>query len=78
MQFLYVMLSSAQSLALDVALMSPPINYTLPQLMERAGLAVAQAVFECFPNHRKILVVCGPGSKLIQFSQLNSFSRQWR
>eukprot|EP00557_Chaetoceros_sp_GSL56_P012351 CAMPEP_0176479546 /NCGR_PEP_ID=MMETSP0200_2-20121128/1799_1 /TAXON_ID=947934 /ORGANISM="Chaetoceros sp., Strain GSL56" /LENGTH=345 /DNA_ID=CAMNT_0017875601 /DNA_START=201 /DNA_END=1238 /DNA_ORIENTATION=- len=48
-------------------------GYTLEQLMELAGLSVAQAVYECVPyqvdnqassdsSSRNILVVCGPGN----------------
>jgi len=47
---------------LDVELMSTP-GFTLEQLMELAGLSVAQVVFEVAPLSRsKILLVCGPGN----------------
>lgn len=35
---------------------------TVPELMERAGEAVAEVVFEDFPDARRITVVCGPGN----------------
>jgi NAD(P)H-hydrate epimerase len=40
------------------------IGYTLEQLMEIAGLAVAQSIEKEFPpsSHRRVLVVCGPGN----------------
>jgi hydroxyethylthiazole kinase-like uncharacterized protein yjeF len=35
---------------------------TVPELMERAGEAVAEVVSEDFPDARRITVVCGPGN----------------
>jgi ADP-dependent NAD(P)H-hydrate dehydratase / NAD(P)H-hydrate epimerase len=35
---------------------------TLPELMERAGEAVADVILEDFPDARRITVVCGPGN----------------
>jgi ADP-dependent NAD(P)H-hydrate dehydratase / NAD(P)H-hydrate epimerase len=35
---------------------------TVPELMERAGEAVAEVVLEDFPDARRITVVCGPGN----------------
>src|SRR5918992_3434448 len=35
---------------------------TVPELMERAGEAVADVVLEDFPDARRITVVCGPGN----------------
>lgn len=47
--------------------MSDAGAYSLDQLMELAGLAVAQAVHKLFPpapsgTHHKVLVACGPGN----------------
>jgi hydroxyethylthiazole kinase-like uncharacterized protein yjeF len=63
-------LTAADSAAIDEQLMAAdgPYRYTLEQLMELAGLAVAQAVYDF--AHRmshattttRILVVCGPGN----------------
>jgi ADP-dependent NAD(P)H-hydrate dehydratase / NAD(P)H-hydrate epimerase len=35
---------------------------TVPELMERAGEAVADVILEDFPDARRITVVCGPGN----------------
>lgn len=56
-------LSAKTAAALDVSLMST-LGYTLEQLMELAGLSVAQAVLHeykptTYPN---VLVLCGPGN----------------
>ena len=40
----------------------PGFPETAPELMERAGAAVAAAVLERFPDARRIAVVCGGGS----------------
>jgi NAD(P)H-hydrate epimerase len=66
-------LNAADAAALDGELMSTP-GYTLEQLMELAGLAVAEAVYEVISfalpdgntksprRETKILVICGPGN----------------
>mmetsp|Transcript_27745 Transcript_27745/g.59748 ORF Transcript_27745/g.59748 Transcript_27745/m.59748 type:complete len:405 (-) Transcript_27745:99-1313(-) len=61
-------LNAVDAAALDEELMSTP-GFSLEQLMELAGLAVAEAVYQGIPplmNHegpkRKILVICGPGN----------------
>jgi NAD(P)H-hydrate epimerase len=63
-------LDAASAAALDVELMSEP-GFSLDQLMELAGLAVAEAVYQVvFTPERKakttkkprILLVCGPGN----------------
>lgn len=59
-------LNAVDAAALDADLMSSP-GFSLEQLMELAGLAVAEAVYEGIPSsteseNRKILVVCGPGN----------------
>ena len=58
-------LNAADAAALDEELMSTP-GYCLEQLMELAGLAVAEAVYQGIPpsveRKRKILLVCGPGN----------------
>jgi NAD(P)H-hydrate epimerase len=60
-------LNASDAAALDAELMSTP-GYSLDQLMELAGLAVAEAIYLAVPRSpnnekkRKILVVCGPGN----------------
>ena len=54
-------LDASSAYALDQQLMTTP-GFTLAQLMELAGLSVAQAVHEVVPAHSSILVICGPGN----------------
>ena len=60
-------LNAEDSYALDCELMSTP-GFSLEQLMELAGLAVAEAVYAAVPpgndkdQKKKILLVCGPGN----------------
>lgn len=58
-------LNATDAAALDAELMSTP-GYSLEQLMELAGLAVAEAVYQGIPptldRKRKILLICGPGN----------------
>jgi hydroxyethylthiazole kinase-like uncharacterized protein yjeF len=61
-------LNAADAAALDAELMSTP-GFSLEQLMELAGLAVAEAVYQVVPpgttdggKPNKILLVCGPGN----------------
>ena len=55
-------LNAKDAYNLDVELMTTP-GFTLEQLMELAGLSVAQAVYEVTPSPKsKILLVCGPGN----------------
>jgi NAD(P)H-hydrate epimerase len=70
-------LNAADAAALDVELMSSP-GFSLEQLMELAGLAVAEAVYQVVPPSviasttteeeeeqppkKKILLICGPGN----------------
>lgn len=61
-------ISAETAAALDDELMSHPpegCGYTLPQLMELAGLACAQALFESYPPdvYPSALVACGPGNQ---------------
>ena len=48
------------------------LGYTLDQLMELAGLSVAQVAFREFPLEKfnDVLIVCGPGS-LLPFSEIS-------
>ena len=63
-------LNAADAAALDEELMSSP-GFSLEQLMELAGLAVAEAVYQVVPpstateKRPKILLICGPGKKTI-------------
>ncbi len=59
-------LNAIDAAALDEELMSTP-GFSLEQLMELAGLAVAEAIYQGVPPNndaapRKILLVCGPGN----------------
>ena len=57
-------LNAKDAYDLDVELMTSP-GFTLEQLMELAGLSVAQVVYEVTPTttpNGKILIVCGPGN----------------
>jgi NAD(P)H-hydrate epimerase len=60
-------LNAADAAALDVELMSSP-GFSLEQLMELAGLAVAEAVYQVVtsqPNDdkkKRVLLICGPGN----------------
>jgi NAD(P)H-hydrate epimerase len=66
-------LAAKDAAALDAELMTAP-GFTLEQLMELAGLAVAEAVYEVLrddekPHHQQqkqkqqhVLVLCGPGN----------------
>ncbi|KAL7750883.1 hypothetical protein RI367_003844 [Sorochytrium milnesiophthora] len=58
-------ISQAAAKQLDVDLMSPTGGgFSLDQLMELAGLSVAQAIHAHYPpsTHPRPLVVCGPGN----------------
>jgi hydroxyethylthiazole kinase-like uncharacterized protein yjeF len=60
-------LNAADAAALDAELMSSP-GFSLEQLMELAGLSVAEAVFQVVPpsatatQKPRILLICGPGN----------------
>lgn len=47
---------------LDSKLMGPNIGYTIDQLMELAGLSVAQSISSCIDKSNEILILCGPGN----------------
>ena len=52
--------------ALDEELMSPSVGFSLEQLMELAGKAVAQCIFaEYKGTSKRILTICGPGSIIL-------------
>jgi hydroxyethylthiazole kinase-like uncharacterized protein yjeF len=57
-------LSQAQAQAIDDELMGAEQGFSLDQLMELAGLAVAHAIAEVYPpqQHPRVLVLCGPGN----------------
>jgi hydroxyethylthiazole kinase-like uncharacterized protein yjeF len=57
------LLSQAEAQRVDEALMSETIGYSLEQLMELAGLAVALAAARENPKRsQRIVAVCGPGN----------------
>lgn len=56
-------LTQEEAKRLDDALMDPSIGaFTLEQLMELAGLSVAQAIVNIYENLANVLIVCGPGN----------------
>lgn len=60
----YINAETAQ--AIDDHLMSPSEGaFSLDQLMELAGLACATALGRTFPlpDHKRVLVMCGPGNQ---------------
>lgn len=57
-----VLIAGARMAALDAALMSPAVGFSLGQLMELAGLAVATAIARQYPASKRILCVAGPGN----------------
>lgn len=66
---------------LDVQLMSEEMGFSIDQLMELAGLSVAEAVDTCYPGDRvsRILVIAGPGNNggdgLVAARHLTHFGR---
>ncbi|VEU21956.1 DEKNAAC102892 [Brettanomyces naardenensis] len=59
----FKVLAAAKAAALDKELMST-CGYSIDQLMELAGLSVAQSVFKAFPpsNYHNCIILCGPGN----------------
>ncbi|GMI16336.1 hypothetical protein TrLO_g11852 [Triparma laevis f. longispina] len=57
-------ISSKTAAAIDVSLMNPSASpaYTLPQLMELAGLTVSTAFHKTYPPSSHVLVFVGPGN----------------
>ncbi|SCU94179.1 LADA_0G07052g1_1 [Lachancea dasiensis] len=59
-------ISSHMAAQLDKELMGPEVGFTLEQLMELAGLSVAQAIVKEFPyvpsRKSQVLVLAGPGN----------------
>ncbi|GME94169.1 hypothetical protein B5S32_g2182 [[Candida] boidinii] len=60
----FKVLNSKSAAALDMQLMSDKIGFTIDQLMELAGLSVAQAIYKTYPptKYKKILIFAGPGN----------------
>lgn len=62
-------ITASEAASLDEELMSPRsrggCGYSLPQLMELAGLACAQALARCYPptSYPELLVAAGPGNQ---------------
>ena len=56
-------LGQEAAIAVDVELMQVP-GFSIDQLMELAGLSVAQAFADAYPasSHPRVLIVCGPGN----------------
>jgi len=59
----FSVLQAAKAAALDKELMST-CGYSIDQLMELAGLSVAQSVYKSYPpkSHPNCVVLCGPGN----------------
>lgn len=57
-----LLLAGARMAALDAELMSSSVGFSLAQLMELAGLAVATAVARQYPSASRVLCVTGPGN----------------
>lgn len=55
-------ITATQAAAIDAALMSPQYGFSLVQLMELAGLSVAQAVYKTKAPPATVVIVCGPGN----------------
>jgi NAD(P)H-hydrate epimerase len=57
-------LTATSAANLDKELMSPDMGFSIDQLMELAGLSVAQAIYKVQPpsSGSKILLACGPGN----------------
>ncbi|RPB07821.1 YjeF N-terminal domain-like protein [Morchella conica CCBAS932] len=72
-------LTAKRAAALDKELMSTG-GFSLDQLMELAGLAVAQAIYKTHPpsTHPRLLIACGPGNNggdgLVAARHLHLFS----
>jgi NAD(P)H-hydrate epimerase len=71
-------ISSKTAQDIDYNLLSQ--GYTIEQLMELSGLAVAQCVYNCMSNKNKILVCVGPGNNggdaLVAARHLAYFGKQ--
>lgn len=59
----FKVLAAAKAAALDKELMST-CGYSIDQLMELAGLSVAQSIYKAFPpkNYHNCVILCGPGN----------------
>lgn len=57
-------LSASSAAELDKHLMSDSVGFSIDQLMELAGLAVASAIYKVSPPSKgsRILLACGPGN----------------
>jgi hydroxyethylthiazole kinase-like uncharacterized protein yjeF len=58
-------LSQKEAQEIDDYLMSSERGkFSIDQLMELAGLSVAQTVYKIYPltSHKKIIICCGPGN----------------
>lgn len=57
-------LTASSAASLDADLMSEATGFSIDQLMELAGLSVAQAIYTVHPpsSGRNILLACGPGN----------------
>ncbi len=72
-------LTQTEAKRLDDRLMNE-YQFSIEQLMELAGLSVAEAVHDIYPTHYRVLVCCGPGNNggdgLVAARHLSSFGHQ--
>lgn len=54
-------LNQDEAINVDVQLFNK-YKFSVDQLMELAGLSCANAIVDCYPGKRKVLVCCGPGN----------------
>lgn len=58
-----ITLSQQEAKEFDKWLMSPTGGaFTMPQLMELAGLTVAQAISKYYREKHRVFIACGPGN----------------
>ncbi|AMD19187.1 HBR286Cp [Eremothecium sinecaudum] len=58
-------ISAKLASAIDAELMGPTVGFTIEQLMELAGLSVAQAIYKHWgpqPEKNQVIVIAGPGN----------------
>uniref|UniRef100_R4G5C5 NAD(P)H-hydrate epimerase n=2 Tax=Rhodnius prolixus TaxID=13249 RepID=R4G5C5_RHOPR len=54
-------LNQDEAINIDLELFNE-YKFSVDQLMELAGLSCANAIYQCFPENKRVLVCCGPGN----------------